>query len=107
MYPTKALTIAALSVLILINFSTTGSSKTCQTWRGKDFRDCTCGVKYRDYERNCEDSNTYYDPELTQPTHICPFKCENDGQLFHLGHNHYYCNCKPGFGGRCCETGKE
>ena len=109
MSTTRAVTVVALGVLILINFYTLSFAKRqCTTWpTRRDFRDCTCGIQYSDYETNCEDSSTYYDPILGQTNFSCPFKCENDGHLFRLGHNHYFCACKPGFAGICCEMGKE
>ena len=94
-------------VAIIYSCSHVSLAKQCEKWEAKDYRDCTCGIQYKDNETNCENSNTYLDPVLDQSDLICPFKCENDGDLYVLGENHYYCNCKPGFAGVCCEMGKE
>jgi len=106
MFSAQAWMVYALVAITFLS-SHVSLAKQCETWRGKKFRDCTCGIKYRDYERNCENSNTYLDPALGQTNFVCPFKCENDGDLYHLGDEHFYCKCKPGFAGICCEMGKE
>lgn len=69
------------------------------------YRDCLCGVMWRDVETQCEDELTYYQPTLTQENLTCPFQCLNGGTLF----NNKICICNrndPPSHGLCCETRK-
>lgn len=64
------------------------------------YRDCMCGVKWRDTETVCSDRHTYYQPVVTQENLTCDFDCLHGGRLF----RNRWCYCERGFHGRCCET---
>ena len=64
------------------------------------YRDCTCDVKYRDVERQCQDELTYYQPIVSQQNLSCQFQCINGGELF----ENKYCSCPPSAHGLCCEV---
>lgn len=77
--------------------------KKCEIWEARAYRDCTCGIQVLDFEEHCQDDHTYYQPTSSQNTHYCEFQCENGGELTRI--NPYYCECKPGTEGRCCQNG--
>lgn len=79
----------------------------CTIWEAKDYRDCTCGEEFLDYELHCQNDHTYFETTLHQDTLSCDFRCANGGTTIDLGHAHYYCRCRPGTYGDCCERGKK
>lgn len=74
----------------------------CPRWQGT-FRDCTCGVRYRDEEVRCCNSETCEEPELISRNRTCPFLCQNGGEFDAKNRE---CDCPPGFFGLCCERGE-
>ena len=72
----------------------------CPLWQG-NFRDCTCGVSYRDQEVRCCTAATCSAPVLSSHNLSCPFECQNGGIL------KKNCTCQPGYFGLCCERGKQ
>ena len=64
------------------------------------YRDCLCGLMWRDIETLCHDELTYLQPILTQENLTCPFECLNNGIPFENG-----CHCIKAHG-HCCETRK-
>lgn len=82
-----------------------GATRTCTRIEGS-YRDCLCGVMYRDVEKHCQDEDTYYLPELSQQNLSCPFTCLNGGISYQ---NSCLCNADPGAQpshGLCCEVRK-
>lgn len=74
----------------------------CPHWRGK-FRDCTCGVRYRDEEVRCCNPETCEEPDMFSRNRTCSFRCQNGGKFDAINRE---CSCPPGFFGLCCERGE-
>eukprot|EP00731_Ephydatia_muelleri_P027681 Em0019g554a len=72
---------------------------TCQIAVG-DFRDCTCGVQYRDMEKRCCSDLTCLKPVALSENFTCPFVCANGGSYSAETNQ---CLCAEGYGGLCCE----
>ena len=68
-----------------------------------EFRDCTCGLSYRDEEVRCCTADTCQAPLLSSTNLSCPFACQNGGTLKERERD---CSCSPGFFGVCCERGE-
>ena len=57
------------------------AAQNCTVTMGT-YRDCLCGVKYRDVETECHDDLTYYQPVVTQENFTCTHQCLNGGVPF-------------------------
>lgn len=88
--------LASLAACMLLAFA------ECPRWRGR-FRDCTCGVSYRDEETRCCTADTCEAPVLISRNLTCPFFCMNGGIR---DRDQLKCSCQPGFFGLCCERGE-
>ena len=95
------LPIWALTIGLLLSPCQCQYQMTCQTAVG-DFRDCTCGVRYRDLEQRCCSGSTCLKPVALSENFTCPFICENGGTY---NAERSYCLCPEGYGGLCCEKG--
>lgn len=82
--------------------------RNCTIWEARQYRDCTCGVQYLDYEEHCQDDYTYFEPTLHQDTLQCDFECKHGGTLYIIDAEAevYQCICVRGRYGDCCEKGK-
>lgn len=98
--------VQAIAMLVTICCKLCLGRLQCTIWEAQNYRDCTCGTEFLDYEVHCQDSHTYYPPTSHQDTFYCDFHCENDGDLYDFGDDIYYCDCKHGTTGLCCEQGK-
>ena len=80
----------------------------CTTWEARRYRDCTCGVQYRDIEKHCQDDYTYFKPLLRYETLECEFECQNGGIKHVLDPvaEIYLCDCRGRGFGECCQKGK-
>lgn len=96
---------------ILLSSTLTGvmrrvdAARTCTRIVGS-YRDCLCGIMYRDVEERCDDEDTHYLPEQSQQNLSCPFRCLNGGILHQ---NSCLCNARPDAPpshGLCCEVRK-
>ena len=74
---------------------------TCQSAVG-GYRDCTCGVQYRDVEERCCSVRTCLQPVVFTENMTCPFQCLNNGTYIAEDH---LCQCTNGRYGLCCEKG--
>lgn len=92
---------SVLLVLLVARLCSVASAQ-CLRFRGQ-YRDCTCGVKYRDEEERCCNSHTCLEPELSSQNLSCPFVCQNGGVFDDQLRS---CSCQPGFFGLCCELGE-
>ena len=84
------------------------SEQNCTIWHAKSYRDCICGIQYRDWEEQCHDEYTYFETTLHQDLLSDGFECCNGGIKQYLPEFRYYtCNCMPGYYGFCCELRKK
>ena len=74
---------------------------TCQSAVG-GYRDCTCGVQYRDVEKRCCSVRTCLQPVVFTENMTCPFQCLSNGTYIAEDH---LCQCTEGRYGLCCEKG--
>lgn len=79
-----------------------GFGTSCPRFVGK-YRDCTCGVEYRDIEERCCNSFTCYEPVLRSENFSCTFECQNGGTRNTRGGRP--CFCQKGYHGICCQKG--
>ena len=79
-----------------------GFGTSCPRFVGK-YRDCTCGVEYRDIEERCCNSLTCYEPVLRSENFSCTFECQNGGTRNTRGGRP--CFCQKGYHGICCQKG--
>ena len=101
----KKVTATFLCCILLSSMLLGDAERTCTRIEGT-YRDCLCGVMYRDVETHCQDEDTYYLPELSQQNLSCHFSCLNGGIL---DQNNCICNAVPGAPrshGLCCEVRK-
>lgn len=80
----------------------------CTIWEARRYRDCTCGVQYRDIEKHCQDDHTYFQPLLRYESLECEFECQNGGIRHVLDpiDEVYLCDCRRRGFGECCQKGK-
>lgn len=90
-----------LALILSIADSDSDEDLQCGTWRGS-YRDCTCGVKYRDSEQRCCNEQTCFQPTFKFENLSCTFQCENGGKF---DTRVRACDCPEGYYGRCCEQG--
>ena len=79
------------SLLLSTILTPADATRTCTRIEGA-YRDCLCGVMFKDVETHCQDEDTYYLPEVSQQNLSCPFRCLNGGTL---SHNSCICNAGP------------
>ena len=77
-------------------------TEECPRYVGS-FRDCTCGVSFRDEEVRCCTPDTCQAPQLSSTNLTCPFVCQNGGMF---NPEQRDCSCPRGFYGLCCERGE-
>lgn len=93
----------ALLIAVLSSYRTDGRHIKCARWRGAEYRDCTCGLQYKDVEERCCSATSCFNPTLRSENLTCPFQCMNGG-VYHSRYN--FCNCTgTGHYGLCCERG--
>lgn len=86
----------------LLGWSSLGTAQlACQRAVG-GYRDCTCGVQYRDVEERCCSSQTCLQPFVFTENMTCPFQCMNNGTYIS---DVNLCQCTEGGYGLCCEKG--
>ena len=96
------------SMLQLQMPATADAALSCSDIVG-EYRDCTCGIKYRDVETRCQDEHTYYQPVFSQQNLSCNFTCLNGGSYDSLNRR---CSCSTPQNpiatshGLCCEVRK-
>ena len=96
------------SMLQLLMSATADAALNCTDVIG-EYRDCTCGIKYRDVETRCQDEHTYYQPVFSQQNLSCTFSCLNGGSYDALNRR---CSCSTSQNpiamshGLCCEVRK-
>lgn len=97
----RHVTLAMLLLFIgcLSQHNSARGERQCSTVYG-EFRDCTCGIQYRDEETRCCDEETCYSPVLRSFTRTCQQGCANGGTFID---SYSFCECPEGFGGTCCE----
>ena len=99
---TAKLLCCTLLALPLIMYAEGQGARNCSAPIVGTYRDCMCGIMWRDVETHCHDDWTYYQPILTQENLTCPFQCLNGGVFV----NNKQCSCGQGAHGLCCETRK-
>lgn len=83
------------------------ASSICKTHYGK-FRDCTCGIQYRDVETRCCRGLAGCAIPLVRTENVtCPLTCLNGGLNLFDTSSKIGCRCSRNYGGACCEKGKE
>lgn len=98
----KMIRLCVLEALIAVVLA----NSVCKTHYGK-FRDCTCGVQYRDVETRCCSQTECSIPIVRTENLTCPLTCLNNGQkLFDAG-SKIGCRCKGNYEGACCEKGED
>ena len=88
-------------VSFLLGWTLRTAQFTCQSAVG-EYRDCTCGVQYRDVEERCCSVRTCLQPVVLTENMTCPFQCLNNGTYIAEDHR---CQCTNGRYGLCCEKG--
>ena len=94
------------SLLLSTILTPADATRTCTRTESAYYRDCLCGVMFKDVETHCQDEDTYYLPEVSQQNLSCPFRCLNGGTP---SHNGCICNAGPDAQpshGLCCEVRK-
>lgn len=82
------------------------ANSSCKTHYGK-FRDCTCGVQYRDVETRCCSQTECSVSKVRTENLTCPLTCLNSGQKLFETSSKIGCRCSGNYGGTCCEKGEE
>lgn len=82
----------------------TAGDEICALFPGSGWRDCVCGIEYRDQEKRCCDEHTCFQPEQMINNRTCSLTCEN-GMAFDSASGRCT-QCKDGYFGTCCERGK-
>lgn len=99
----KALLLVALTLLMFLPETPQGQGPGMKClYAVGNYRNCTCGVKYRIVEKRCCSSEECLQPVLSTENLTCPFVCENGGTY---DSNKKMCLCPPGHYGLCCEQG--
>ena len=93
--------VCVFELLIAIIFAS-----SCKTHYGK-FRDCTCGVQYRDVETRCCSVKECSVPSVRTENLTCPLTCLNNGQKLSDTSSKISCKCSRDYGGACCEKGRD
>ena len=89
-----------LAVCLLQLACSAGAQESCKGYTGQ-YRDCTCGLQFRDREERCCSELTCFQPRLRTENFTCPLVCQNGGVGSRLP-----CNCAgTGRKGDCCEKG--
>ena len=95
-----AIRVCVFELLIAVIFAS-----DCKTYYGK-FRDCTCGVQYRDVETRCCNVKQCSVPNVRTENLTCPLECLNNGQKLLDTNSIIGCRCSSDYGGTCCEKGE-
>ena len=98
----KLLCYTLLALSLIVYADSKGAPRNCSAPIVGTYRDCLCGLMWRDVETHCQDDFTYYQPILTQENLTCPFQCLNGGVFV----NNKRCSCGQKAHGLCCETRK-
>ena len=97
----SAIRVCVFELLIALVFAS-----NCKTHYGK-FRDCTCGVQYRDVETRCCSVKQCSVPNVRTENLTCPLTCLNNGQKVIDTSSRIGCRCSSDYEGVCCEKGEE
>lgn len=90
-----------VAVALIFGVCCAAGEVTCKKYVG-EYRDCTCGVQYRDFEERCCSEMECKKPMVGTENLTCPFSCQNGGAYDSA---YEYCSCPEGYSGLCCETG--
>eukprot|EP00731_Ephydatia_muelleri_P038366 Em0734g2a len=89
----------AAAVTLMFGVCYANGEVMCYNYVG-GYRDCTCGVQYRDLETRCCSEMECEMPIVWTENLTCPFVCQNGG-TFDFTYEH--CSCPEGYSGLCCE----